>query len=66
VLPRFRVWKSLEIWQQRAGLGNSPRLSRTTSFCPPQPMARSACAVSLSQTPHRPRSSTALAMSQGL
>ena len=39
----FVLWKSLEMWQQRAGLGNSPRTvleelrasSRTTSSCHP-------------------------------
>jgi len=46
----FVLWKSLEMWQQRAGLGNSPRISkssrafsRTTSCCRPRHMARSAC-----------------------
>jgi hypothetical protein len=40
----FVLWKSLEMWQQRSGLGNSPRTileenslasNRTTSYCPP-------------------------------
>ena len=37
--------------------------SRTTSFCPPQRMARSACAASLSQTPLSSHSSIASASS---
>ena len=67
----FVLWKCLEMWQQRAGLGNSPRTmleelaasSRTTSSCPPQPTARSGCAASHSPTTPRPLCSIASASS---
>jgi transposase len=64
----FVLWKTLEMWQSRAGLGNSPRTcskssrasNRTTLCCRPPPTARSRCAASPSPTPPRPPFSTVL------
>ena len=58
----FVLWKSLEMWQQRAGLGNSPRtvleeLARIQShdiILPTRCTVRFACAASPSPTPPRP------------
>ena len=58
----FVLWKSLEMWQQRVGLGNSPctvleelaRIQSHDMYCRPQPMVKFVCAASLNQTPHKP------------
>ncbi|MGD0183922.1 MAG: hypothetical protein ABSC25_01585 [Roseiarcus sp.] len=66
----FVLWKSLEMWRQRAGLGNSPRAilegAGAHSVARRRPAdrnhtARFACAASLSRTPPKPRFSTASA-----
>ena len=67
----FVLWKTLEMWQQRAGLGNSPRivleeLARIQSHdvvLPTPTMAISACAASPSPIPPKPPFSTASASS---
>ena len=67
----FVLWKSLEMWQERAGLGNSPRtileelarIQSTTSSCLPQRTARSGCVAPQSRRPPRQRFSTASAWS---
>src|SRR5580704_15817256 len=59
----FVLWKSLEMWQQRAGLGNSPRTileelvrihSHDVVLPRPRHMARSVCVASPSPIPLRP------------
>ena len=68
----FVLWKSLEMWQQRAGLGNSPRDHPRRAGAHPVPRRRLAdrnarrrsdCVASPSPTPPRPRFSTASASS---
>src|SRR5205807_6912226 len=63
----YAMWKTLEQWQSRAGLGNSPRPSSRNSppftaptlFCRPIPCrdATCDCAASSAPTKHRPRCS---------
>ncbi|HVB48282.1 MAG TPA: hypothetical protein VNF69_07815 [Burkholderiales bacterium] len=59
----FVLWKTLEMWQQRAGLGNSPRTlleefariqSHDVILPIPAQGVKSACAVSHSPMPRRP------------
>jgi hypothetical protein len=65
----FVLWKVLEMWQQRAGLGNSPatileKLARIQSHdvaLPTASLVRSYCAASLHPTRHKPLCSTASA-----
>jgi transposase len=65
----FVQWKTLELWQQRAGLGNSPRtvleeLARIQSndvILPTAVAAKSVCAASPSPMPPKPHCSTASA-----